>query len=152
MPINRCQQDLFRRRAFKTIAARVYEHLYKHICVTFGGSVTHYALTIGLYLFSMGLGASSFKFLKKFPVVNIISLEIVLSVVGATAIFMLYSAALLFLEDYRHALVFGYLLIVVIGFLSGLEIPFLVWLDQGKRFTRVLAFDFIDQGVFERQA
>jgi len=108
----------------------------------FGNSVTRYAVTIGLYLFSMGLGVSSFRFVKDVLGMNIVSLEITLSLVGVGSLFFLFLAALGSLEYYYAGLVLGHILIIAIGFLSGLEIPFLVELDKDQRFSRILAFDF----------
>ena len=109
----------------------------------FGGSVMRYALTIGLYLFSMGLGVGAYSFLKKKLSMTLISLEIGLSIIGASIIFGLFIIAFASIEYAVICLVMGHALVCVIGFLSGMEIPFLVDLDPQKRFSLILGFDFI---------
>lgn len=122
----------------------VYELLLAQtLTEIFGGSVLRYALTIGLYLFSMGIGVSAYGFARKRLPLNLISLEIILSLVGALSVFILFNLAFVSIEQYTFSLISGHALICVIGFLSGMEIPFLVDLDPKKRFSLILGVDFI---------
>jgi len=91
----------------------------------------------------MGLGVSAYSFFKKKLSANLILLEVVLSLTGATVIFGLFLVAFMALDAGITSLIIGHALICVIGFLSGMEIPFLVDLDSKKRFSLILGFDFI---------
>ncbi len=60
----------------------VYELVYSQtLTIVFGGTVQRYAITIGLFLFFLGLGSFYYKFLNsKKDFQNFIKVEIILSI------------------------------------------------------------------------
>lgn len=92
-----------------------------------GNSVYQFSLTIGFFMFAMGIGSYLSKFLHGNLVRNFVYVEIVLAVVGgicSLALFFTFP----FAPGLYQAVMFGFIL--SIGTLVGLEIPLL---------TRILA-------------
>ncbi|MCH9808778.1 MAG: polyamine aminopropyltransferase [Alphaproteobacteria bacterium] len=92
-----------------------------------GNSVYQFSLTIGFFMFAMGIGSYLSKFLHGNLVRNFVVVEILLSVVGgicSLALFFVFP----FAPGLYQAVMFGFIL--TIGTLVGLEIPLL---------TRILA-------------
>ncbi len=130
----------------------IYELVYSQaLTVLYGGTVARYSITIGLYLISLGLGSffyNAFKF--KNTVVFFWWIELLLSIVGpfgVLAIFQL-SAASLAAGFAPHGPVFliSHLPILVVGILSGIEIPLLVGLlssDEKDKFSKILGLDYL---------
>ncbi|PSQ19384.1 spermidine synthase [Halobacteriales archaeon QS_8_69_26] len=107
----------------------VYELIYSELLtVVFGGTVVRYSVTIGLFLFSLGVGAFLFRYLEDAPT-NFLRVEILLAVAGPLG--LVYIVALNSLPGAEGALPrnlalpLSHLPIVVVGLLSGLEVPFL---------------------------
>jgi len=92
-----------------------------------GNSVYQFSLTIGFFMFAMGIGSYLSKFVDGNLVRNFIYVEIVLSMVGGIC-----SLALFFVFPYAPGLfqTVMFAFILAIGILVGLEIPLL---------TRILA-------------
>lgn len=92
-----------------------------------GNSVYQFSLTIGFFMFAMGIGSYLSKFLGRDLVQNFVLVEVVLAMIGGVC-----SLVLFFTFPFAPALykvvMFGF--IFVIGALVGLEIPLL---------TRILA-------------
>lgn len=119
-----------------TIAAAsiIYELLLGQTLSAFlGNTIQQYSITIGLYMFSMGLG--SFIMEKKLianPLRSLLWVEIVLAliggfvIIGAHILHALIPSVLLFVGTL-------YLLIVAIGFLTGMEIPLLFELGKAYK-------------------
>ncbi|MFH2007909.1 MAG: polyamine aminopropyltransferase [bacterium] len=87
-----------------------------------GDGVTQFSLTIGVYLFAMGLGSFLSRQVKGNLLSTFISVEIVVGLVGGfanTILFLVYG----FLTGYE---VVFYALLVFVGTLIGLEIPLLL--------------------------
>lgn len=121
-------------------------------------TVVWYSVTVGVYLAAMGLGALIHEqFSTDNPWSRLFRVELLLSAMGAIAVPMLNYAhtlgLLLYLNEYYFAtnLVFfgvAFLLIAIIGLLTGFELPLLVDLgnaaNRGVRVTnRVLASDYM---------
>ena len=134
--------------AFCSIA---YELIYSQmLTVIYGGTVARYSITIGIFLFSLGLGALFFKYLKKELVVrNFLLVELILALIGPLGVlFIVYinSGA----SDYFSVglglvlvKVLSHLPIVLVGFLSGLEIPLLaILMKTNESFADVLGIDY----------
>ncbi len=86
-----------------------------------GDSVTFFSLTIGLYMAALGLGAYLSKLFRGDLLAPLIGAETLLGLLGGASIPLLYIAfshSDLFIEVYV-------VLTLAIGFLIGLEIPFL---------------------------
>lgn len=142
-------------------ASILYEFLLaQSLSTTMGNTALRYNLTIGLYIASMGLGALLYhKLLSKELFKELIKVELILSFFGALA------PILVLINDYifNHLAIqfnvsffsntiqvplftLNHLLIVIIGILSGLELPLLI--DIGKSFDKkkgnfVLAYDYL---------
>ncbi len=109
-----------------------------------GDSVTQFSTVIGTYLFAMGIGSWFSRHIKNRLLGWFIRIEIIIALVGGT------SAAALFLlfplvDDFRPIL---YGIVLLIGFLVGLEIPLLIRIlkDQfsfGDLVSNVLTYDYI---------
>lgn len=87
-----------------------------------GDGVTQFSLTIGVYLFSMGLGSFLSRQVNENLLATFIAVEIVVGLVGGfanTILFLVYG----FLTGFE---VVFYALIVFVGALIGLEIPLLI--------------------------
>lgn len=139
----------------------LYEFLLaQSISTTMGNTALRYNLTIGLFIASMGFGALLYKkiisadYFKEF-----VKVELLLSLVGGVAPILVLIIDYLF-NSFSSKLGFSFfsstiqiplftlnhLLIVAIGFLSGLELPLLIDMSKQFRSTRghfVLAFDYL---------
>lgn len=112
----------------------VYELLIGQSLAAFlGGTVRQYCITIGLYMFSMGIGAMITEGkLTKHPIFTLQIFEIFLAIVGGTSLVFLYiihSAGLapLLLST------LSYSPIIVIGILTGAEIPLLIAIHKKNK-------------------
>ncbi|PMM11201.1 spermidine synthase [Vibrio splendidus] len=91
-----------------------------------GDSVKYFSLTIGIYMASMGIGSFVSKYFDQHLLRKFIVAELLLGVCGGLSIPALY-----FAYAYTNAFIEFYVLfIVIIGFLIGLEIPFLTRLME----------------------
>lgn len=110
-----------------------------------GNSVTQFSITIGLYLFAMGIGSFASKYVSRnlFDVFTFV--EIIIGIVGSFSSLILF---LCHLYTNIYPLVM-YVLIIIIGFLVGLEIPLLVRIiEENKKelknsIANLFAFDYI---------
>lgn len=121
----------------------IYELLLaQSLTILFGGSVERYSITIGLYLFSLGLGAMVPNRFSDSYLVPLVIVEIILSLVGSLSIPMLFVFSGK-LYDYPSVVqIFSYATIICVGFLSGMEIPLLTRLIELERFNKILSFDY----------
>lgn len=121
---------------------------------TMGNTILRYNLTVGLYMASLGVGALLFSRIKiSNDVKTLIDLEILLSIVGALSPFIILifeknSSSLLSGIPSLYNLsvyLFNHFLIIVIGFLSGIELPLLMQIGtkiEEKFDLKVLVFDY----------
>jgi spermidine synthase len=124
----------------------VYELLLAQALSAFlDNTVLRYSVTIGLYMFSMGLGAFIAEGrLSRHALFSLLLIEISLSLIGGGAIVWLYGADMLELSRPVFSL-FAHILIVVIGILTGFEIPLLIELANHREAgseARVIAVDY----------
>jgi spermidine synthase len=110
----------------------------------FGNSVTHFSITIGLFLSAMGLGAFASRRITHSLLGWFILIEIAVGLVGGFAAALLY-AVFATTDLYYVAMV---LLILLIGSFIGMEIPLLTRLLGGwgaikDTLANVLAFDYL---------
>ena len=109
----------------------VYELLLGQTLSAFlGNTVLRYSVTIGLYMMSLGIGSmiAEGRFVKN-PVTSLLRVELLLTLVGGSSVvFLFFVNALgvppLVLSVIAHAL------IIVIGILSGFEIPLMISLKN----------------------
>ncbi|MGB3471141.1 MAG: polyamine aminopropyltransferase [Erythrobacter sp.] len=109
-----------------------------------GDSVTQFSTVIGTYLFAMGIGSWFSRYITGRLLAWFIRIEIIIAAVGGTsaaALFLLFPVV----DDFRPIL---YGLVLLIGFLVGLEIPLLIRIlkDEfsfGDLVSNVLTYDYI---------
>ena len=126
-------------------AGLVYELLAGAIATTvLGNSLRQYSITIGVYLFAMGVGAYLSKFIEQRIAQRFVDIELAAALIGGTQGLLLYLA-------YVRADAFGVLLygtLTISGILVGLEIPLLMRilrddLDFKDLVAKVLTFDYL---------
>ncbi len=110
-----------------------------------GNSVYQFSLTIGFFMFSMGVGSYLSKLLGDNLIQNFISIEIAISLVGGVCSLLLLMAFPMVRALYDATM---YSLIFIIGALVGMEIPILVGILSKKLSTRdsianVMSLDYI---------
>lgn len=125
----------------------VYELLLGQALAAFlGNTVLRYSVTIGLYMLSMGLGAMAVrKRVAARPLYWLQAVELALSLLGGLSVISLFV-----LQSWGASLgvisAVGHTMIVVIGVLTGLELPLLIELARrvgGRAADRVLGVDYI---------
>ena len=123
--------------AYELIIAAVSSYLL-------GNSVAQFSITIGLFMFSMGVGSYLSKYIERDLVIRFVQIEIAVACVGGI------SAAVLFLVFPYYALykptMYG--LLLAVGTLVGLEIPLLTRImSSSKSFSEsiahVLSLDYL---------
>lgn len=108
-----------------------------------GDSVKYFSLTIGIYMAAMGLGSFASKYVDERLLNKFIGAELALGILGGLSIPALY-----FSYAFEDFLIPAYLFFTIsIGFLIGLEIPFLTRLmetyNQLKiNIANILSFDY----------
>ncbi len=125
----------------------VYELLLGQSLSAFlGNTVLRYSVTIGLYMLSMGIGALSAEGkLVRHPLTTLLRIEILLTLTGGSSVLVLH---MLDAVGYP-TIVFSALahsLIIVIGILTGFEIPLLIELrklDVKNAENAVLGIDYL---------
>ncbi len=128
----------------------IYELIFSQVLtVGFGSTVERYSATIGLFLFSLGLGALLFNKIKIKSLYSLfIIVELLISIIGILGfLFILFFAqihSLLFMSEAGQifALVICHIPIILVGILSGIEIPLLTNLIGDKTFATVLGVDY----------
>jgi len=110
-----------------------------------GNSVYQFSLTIGFFMFAMGVGSLLTKLLDDRLIRNFILVEMVLALVGGACSLLLFMAFPLVHALY-NTVMFG--LILMIGVLVGLEIPILTTILAQRTGTRdsiaeVLSLDYL---------
>ncbi|MBR3041471.1 MAG: polyamine aminopropyltransferase [Eubacterium sp.] len=110
-----------------------------------GDSTLHYSITIGLYMFAMGIGSFLSKFIKKDLFNWFANIEIGVGVIGGLSSLLLFLANL-YLESYEIVM---YVEIILIGTIVGAEIPILTRIiesdNKNLRITlsSLFSFDYI---------
>ncbi len=125
----------------------VYELLLGQSLSAFlGNTVLRYSVTIGLYMLSMGIGAlmAEGRWVKH-AATTLLKVEILLTGVGGFSVIFLLALNSVGMPDVLFS-VFAHLLIVLIGVLTGFEIPLLIELRgleaEGAERT-VLGIDYL---------
>jgi len=124
------------------LSSMIYElGLAQILSATLGGTSLRYAVTIGLFTATLGLGALAFDFIKTrfsrekmFPF-----FQNILAWTGFLSPFFL-------IEIKSDLWILNHLPIIVIGFLSGIELPLLMEASPEKSRNIVLAYDYV--GMF----
>lgn len=125
----------------------VYELLLGQALSAFmGNTVLRYSVTIGLYLLSMGVGSiiAEGRFVKH-PVVTLLKVEILLTLMGSLSIALLHFVDWLGPSPIIFS-IFAHSLIIIIGVLTGFEIPLLIEvrnLEKEHSENAVIGIDYI---------
>ncbi len=124
----------------------VYELLLGQALSAFlGNTVLRYSVTIGLYMFSMGIGALlAGKRLLEQPLMTLQVVEISLTLLGTLSLPLLLTIDV-GVGSMATLAVVAHLLIVLIGVLTGLEIPLLIEIIDGGDESpgQVLGIDYV---------
>ncbi|MEN8136071.1 MAG: polyamine aminopropyltransferase [Thermodesulfobacteriota bacterium] len=109
-----------------------------------GDSVKYFSITIGIYMAAMGMGSYVSKFIDRDILVKFIKAELALGLLGGLSIPALYFAY----AYTKSFLPFFFFFTVAIGFLIGLEIPFLTRLMEQHNqlkvnIANILSFDYL---------
>ncbi|WP_255363837.1 MULTISPECIES: polyamine aminopropyltransferase [unclassified Candidatus Frackibacter] len=107
---------------FVAIASIIYELIIAGISsYLLGNSVYQFSITIGLFMTSMGIGALISKYIERDLITKFILIEIALGLIGGTVAMILFYT---YANTNIYVLIM-YLAILVIGILTGLELPLL---------------------------
>ncbi len=110
-----------------------------------GDSTLHYSITIGLYMFAMGVGSFLSKFIKKDLFNWFANIEIGVGVIGGLSSLLLFLSNL-YLESYEIVM---YVEIILIGTIVGAEIPVLTRIIESDNkdlritLSSLFSFDYI---------
>lgn len=110
-----------------------------------GDSTLQYSVTIGLYMFALGIGSFLSKFIRKDLWGWFANVEIGIGIVGGLSALSLFLANL-YLESYALVM---YAEILIIGTFAGLEIPLLTRIIESEQnelrvtLSSIFSFDYI---------
>lgn len=109
-----------------------------------GDDVTHFSVTIGVYMAAMGLGALISRKINTNLLKNFIIVEIVLGFIGGISVPLLYFA----FSTTESYYIIMLLMIVAIGILTGLEVPLLTRIMEEyyplkSNLSNVLSIDYL---------
>lgn len=125
----------------------VYELLISTTSSYFlGDSITQFSITIGVYMAAMGLGSFLVRYLKGDALTLFVKVELALGVVGALSVPTLYLWFATYGYDWFQTVMLSF--VIVIGTLTGLEIPLLTRLLQPhfqgeEALSNVLTLDYV---------
>jgi len=125
----------------------VYELLISTTASYFlGNSVKQFSLIIGIYMASMGLGSWISRWINNNLMYYFILTEIILGIIGAFSVPLCYFYFAY--TDFQGFNIFIFLIIGIIGLLTGLEIPLLTRIMETnkslqKSISTVLTFDYL---------
>jgi len=125
----------------------VYELLISTTSSYFlGDSIKQFSITIGVYMAAMGLGSYLVRYLKGNDLLLFVKVELVLGVFGALSVPLLYFWFSTHGYEWFQTVMLS--LVVVIGTLTGLEIPLLTRLLQPhfsgeEALSNVLTLDYV---------
>jgi len=111
-----------------------------------GNSILHFSLTIGLFLFGMGIGSLLVPLITLRPEQNFVIIEILLGLLGGYSVFILFS-----LFAFSNLIYPGMILLVlIIGAAIGTEIPLLLSIlreESASKYvtltSRILSLDYL---------
>ncbi|WP_024480109.1 polyamine aminopropyltransferase [Cellulophaga baltica] len=124
----------------------IYELLVSTTATYFlGDGVRQFSIIIGVYLFSMGIGAFLSKFFREMPLKFFVHIEFLLGLIGGISVPLLFysfvSVDALTLQIICLAIIF------LIGLLTGMEVPLLTFVSDESDFknnlSNVLSLDYI---------
>lgn len=132
--------------ALAAVCGIIYELIISSISsYLLGNSVYQFSITIGVFMFAMGLGSLATKYFNARYIENFIIVELLLALMGGLAGLILF---LMFPYARGYYEVVNILLIMIIGGLVGMEIPILTTAFAQYKSTKtsiadVMGFDYI---------
>jgi len=111
-----------------------------------GDSITQFSITIGVYMAAMGLGSFFIRYLKGDTLLLFVKVELALGVFGALSVPVLYLWFSTYGYNWFQTVMLSF--VVVIGTLTGFEIPLLTRLLQPhfngeEALSNVLTLDYV---------
>jgi len=138
---------LFWASAVVSIAGIVFEVLFGAVgSYVLGDGVKQYSITIGLFLTGMGIGSFLSERINKQLIQTFVIAEFAIGTIGGLSILTLFGISA-YLDSGVDA-IFLYLVILIVGGLTGLEMPILIrkvnelGTALNKNTARVLFFDY----------
>lgn len=125
----------------------IYELVYAQLLtVIFGGTVLRYSITIGLFLFCLGIGSFLYNYLEKYDKKKFfVFVEIGLSVVGFFGVvFIICLNSYFGFLPHLLRVILSNIPIALIGILSGLDLPLLSFFagEKSSTYSQVLGVDY----------
>jgi spermidine synthase len=136
----------------------IYEFaLAQTLSLLLGQTAVRYPITIGLYTAALGFGSLCFNYIyknTKVLILKLIKIEILITIISCSAFILLFLCDFIFKSEWLNTtLIFEtivmqsltHLLVFIIGFLSGVELPLLM--EMGEEYKaissiRILAGDY----------
>lgn len=124
----------------------IYELLISATATYFlGNGVMQFSILIGVYMFSMGIGAYLSKFFQEKSLEFFVIIEVLLGLVGGISVPILY---FLFVNVSPGVLqTFCLLIMFLIGLMTGMEVPLLTFMTEDKKYqdnlSNFLSLDYI---------
>jgi len=105
-------------------------------------TILRYSITIGLYMCSMGFGALAVEgFQAKNPQSILLKVEILLTLLGGFCVVILHLTQMAFPSRFGFNLI-AHGLIILIGFLTGFEVPLLIALQKNNQENKILGLNY----------
>ena len=129
-----------------SICSIIYELIISSISsYLLGDSITQFSITIGLYMFAMGIGSYLSKEIKHNLFNKFVYIELLVGILGGL------SSLILFFSNIYTTIYYliMYILIILIGILVGLEIPILTRIieenksDVRNNLANIFSFDYL---------
>ncbi len=131
----------------------VYELVFAQaLSIVFGSTVMQYSLTIGIYLFFLGVGSFVIGRLMKYDSSSIdnikvfLIIEILITISAITGLyFIIYLSSLIEYGSWTTVIwqIAGFVPVAFVGLLSGMELPLMTNLYGSDRFAQVLGVDYL---------
>ena len=129
-----------------SICSIIYELIISSISsYLLGDSITQFSITIGLYMFAMGIGSYLSKKIKSQLFTRFIYIELFVGIFGGLSSLILFFSNIY--TSIYHLIM--YILIIMIGILVGLEIPILTRIieenksDVRNNLANIFSFDYL---------
>lgn len=124
----------------------IYELLISATATYFlGNGVMQFSILIGVYMFSMGIGAYLSKFFQDQSLDFFVRLEVMLGLVGGISVPLLY-----FLFVYVSPAIlqtFCLVIMFMIGLMTGMEVPLLTFMNEDEKYkdnlSNFLSLDYL---------
>ncbi len=132
---------------FVSLCTIIYELVYAQLLtVIFGGTVLRYSITIGLFLFCLGIGSFLYNYVSKYDKKkSFVLVEMALSIVGFFGVVFIIALNSYFsFLPHLVRVVLSNIPVILIGILSGLDLPLLSFFagEKSSAYSQVLGVDY----------